>query len=144
VPGATAATATTYIGVAANVTGQVAIQRSKPTLNPYTGLYGDYITVTNAGPSWTWPGYIQGSLDLWLTGLPAGTTVADASVYVNGFLYSVTVDYTNTGVPYLHVPSALVSGLSPGQSLTFQVDFSNPSGAPIMFGARLFSDPYDA
>jgi hypothetical protein len=139
VPGNVSAQATATIDVARNVTSQVAITKGTPTFNPSTHLFSDTITVTNA----TQGSDIAGSLDLLVSGLPAGVTLADASITVGGTKYNLAIDYTSTGMPYIHVPTAVVADLEAGQSLTFHVDFSSPSAAKIQFGNRLFSDPFD-
>jgi hypothetical protein len=135
VPGNVSAHARATIDVATNVTGKVHIKKSMPTAT------SAQLTITNpaAGSA------ISGSLDVLLTGLPAGVTVADASVTVGGTTYSsLPIDLTSTGVPYVHIPTADPASLVPGQSIVLHVDFNDPSAVAITFAVSVFSDVFDS
>jgi hypothetical protein len=141
VPGNVGAEATATIDVATNVTSQVSITNTKPAKDPSTGLYGSSITVSN--PSFG--SAISGSLDLLLSGLPAGVTLKGASVTINGTTYSgLPIDHTSTGAPYVHIPTADLSSLAPGQSIVLHMAFKDPANVPITFATSLFSDPFDS
>jgi hypothetical protein len=135
IPGNVSVQAQATIGVATNVTSWVQTKQSMPTAKSAK------ITVIDpSGGS-----NISGSLDLLLSGLPAGVTVADASVTVGGTTYTgLPIDLTSTGVPYIHIPTADFGILSPGNSLVLHVHFNDPLGTPITFGTNLFSDPFDS
>jgi hypothetical protein len=82
--------------------------------NRATGLFGGTITLTNTGTT-----ALTGRLMVLLTGLPTGVTLANAS------------GYTAAGTPYLlvNLPN---NTLAPGSSITFGVQFRNPS--KVSFG----------
>jgi hypothetical protein len=67
---------------------------------------------------------ISGPLQIFFTGLTDGVTLANAT----GDL---------SGTPYVTVPAA--SGLAPGQSITVNVQFKNPSNATINFTPAIYS-----
>jgi hypothetical protein len=135
IPGNVSSHVKATIDVATDVTSQVQFATSMPTSTSAK------ITVTNPTTGST----ISGSIDVLLSGLPAGVTVADASVTVGGTTYSsLPIELTSTGVPYIHVPTADLPKLSPGHRMVLHVDFSDPSAVPITFGTGLFSDPFDA
>jgi hypothetical protein len=92
-----------------NVSGQVKATGSGLVYNRATGLFGGTLTLTNPGST-----ALTGPLVVELTGLPAGVTLANAS------------GYTADGTPYLlvNLPN---NTLAPGSSITFGVQFRNPS-----------------
>jgi hypothetical protein len=140
VPGNVGAEAIAKIDVATNVTSQASITSTKPAKDPSTGLYGSNITVSNPAKG----SAISGSLDLLLSGLPAGVTLKGASVTINGTTFSsLPIDHTSTGAPYVHIPTADLSSLAPGQSIVLHVAFQDPTDVPITFTTSLFSDPFD-
>jgi len=62
-------------------------------------------------------------LQILFTGITAGATLANATGNLSG-------------TPYLTVP---VAGLAPGQSVTVNVQFKNPSNATINFTPAIYS-----
>jgi hypothetical protein len=141
VPGNVSAEATAKIDVATNVTGQVSMTSTKPAKDPTTGLYGSKITVSNPAKG----SAISGSLDLLLSGLPSGVTLVGASVTINGTTFSgLPIDHTGSGAPFVHIPTADLSSLAPGESVVVHVVFKDPTNVPITFTPSLFSDPFDS
>jgi hypothetical protein len=132
------ALADTSVHVAADVTGQVGVQFSALTYNSATGLYQGSVTVTNTGGS-----SIPGSLDLLFQGLTSGVKLAQASLTVSGTTYSLTIDHTGSGDPYVHIPKALLSSLASAASVTVSVGFQDPLGTAIHYTPHVFSDPLD-
>jgi hypothetical protein len=135
VPGNVSAAANATIDVATNVTRQVHVQK---TLAAPTSA-----RVTISNPTGGRP--ISGSLDVLLSALPTGVTVADASVTVGTTTYTdLPIDFTGAGTPYVHIPTADLGSLAAGQSVVVNVDFSDPMSTRIKFGVALFSDPFDS
>lgn len=99
-----------------DVTSQISFSMSGLTYSRGTQLFGGSITLTNTGST-----NLVGTLEIVLTGLPAGVTLANAS------------DYTASGDPYILVD--LSSGiLPPGQSITLSLFFSNPNRLLFQYG----------
>jgi hypothetical protein len=141
VPGNVSAEATGSIDVATDVTSQVTITSTTPKRNPKTGLYSGTITVTDPASGST----INGSLDLLLSGLPSGVTLASATVTVGGTTYKgLKIDHTGGGTPYVHIPTKDLASLAAGQSILLHVTFNDPTNVPITFTTSLFSDPFDS
>jgi len=103
-----------------NVTNQVSLSESGLVYSRATQLFGGTITLTNTGTA-----AIGSTLEVVLTGLPSGVTLANA----NG----TTAD----GNPYFLVtlPS---DTLVPGQSIKFTILFSNPKKMSFQYGASIF------
>jgi hypothetical protein len=141
VPGNVSAEATAKIDVATNVTGRVSITSTKPVKDPSTGLYGSKITVSNPANG----SAISGSLDVLLSGLPSGVALLGASVTINGTTFKgLPIDHTGSGAPFVHIPTADLSSLAPGQSVVVHLVFKDPTNVPITFTPSLFSDPFDS
>jgi hypothetical protein len=104
----------------ANVTGQVSINKSGLVYNRSTQLFGGTITITNTGTT-----NLIGILEFEVTGLPAGVTLANAT--------GIAPD----GNPYITVnlPNGV---LTPGQSITFTVLFSDPTKVSFVYGFLIF------
>jgi hypothetical protein len=77
------------------------------------------VTITNINGS-----AISGPLQVLFTALPDGVTLANETGNLSG-------------IPYLTVPAA--AGLAPGQSVTVNVHFKNPSNAAINFTPAIYS-----
>ena len=108
--------------VSQNVTGQLKVSKSGLVYNRATQLFGGTVTLTNMGTT-----DLTGSLEVQLTGLPAGVTLADAS--------GIAAD----GNPFITVTLAS-SGLAPGQSITFSVSFKNPKLLSFSYGVLIFDE----
>jgi len=103
-----------------DVTNQLQVSASGLVYNRGTQFFGGTITLTNTGTT-----AIASTLEVVLTGLPSGVTLANAS--------GTTAD----GNPYILV--ALPSDtLAPGQSINFTVMFSNPKKMSFQYGTSLF------
>jgi hypothetical protein len=113
-------TATATAVVSSDVTGSIGTDSSGLTFNAQTQLFYGQITITNTGAE-----NITGPLPVVVSGLPAGVTLADAA------------GTDGAGDPYL---TAAVSVLSPGQSTSINVQFSDPSQAAIDYTVDTF-DP---
>jgi hypothetical protein len=133
------AVADTTVNVAADVTGQVGVQSSPLTYNSTTGLYDGTVTITNTSTT-----SIAGSLDLLFQGLTSGVTLAQASLTVGTTTYTLTIDHTGAGDPYIHIPKKVRRSLAAGASLKISVGFQEPSAATISYTPLVFSDPLDA
>ena len=102
-----------------DVSGQVSTTRSGLVLNRSTQLFGGTITLTNTGST-----ALTGTLEVLLTGLPSGVTLANASGTVNGNPY-ILVNLTN-GV------------LASGQSINFTVLFANPHRLSFLYEVSIY------
>ena len=121
----------TYLGSSASgsltvsprdVSSQVSVTSSGLVYNRSTQQFGGTMTLTNTGTS-----ALDFSFEVVLTNLPAGVTLANAS------------GYTADGNPYILVD--LPGGaLAPGQSVSFTVQFNNPSKKLLQYGAMIFND----
>jgi hypothetical protein len=111
---------TLTVSPGADVSGQVKVTASGLVYNRATGLFGGTITLTNTGPT-----ALTGRLMVLLTGLPAGVTLANAS------------GYTADGTPFLLV-SLPNNSLAPGSSITFSVQFYNPSRLLFSYGISTY------
>ena len=90
--------------------------------NRATQLFGGMITLTNVGTT-----SLTGSLEVELTGLPDGVTLANSS------------GIASDGNPYILVN--LTNGLlAPGQSINFTVLFSNPQKLSFQYGTSIFDE----
>jgi hypothetical protein len=113
-------TATATAVVSSDVTGSVGTDSSGLTFNAQTQLFYGQITITNTGAD-----NITGPLPVVVSGLPAGVTLADAA------------GTDGAGDAYLN---AAVSVLSPGQSTSIDVQFSDPSQAAVNYTVHTY-DP---
>ena len=105
-----------------NVTGQVSLSESGLVYSRATQLFGGTITLTNTGTT-----AIGSTVEVVLTGLPSGVTLANAS------------GYTADGNPYILV--ALPDDtLAAGQSINFTVLFSNPKKLSFQYGTSIFDE----
>ena len=104
-----------------DVTSQVSVASSGLVYNRSTQQFGGTMTLTNTGTS-----ALNFSFEVVLTNLPTGVTLANAS------------GYTADGNPYILVD--LPGGaLAPGQSVSFTVQFSNPTRKLLQYGAMIFN-----
>jgi len=120
----------TYLGSTASgsltvsprdVTSQVSVTSSGLVYNRSTQRFGGTMTLTNTGTS-----ALDFSFEVVLTNLPAGVALANAS------------GYTANGDPYILV-NLPGGALAPGQSVTFTVQFNNPSKKLLQYGAMIFN-----
>ena len=89
--------------------------------NRATQLFGGTITLTNTGPT-----ALTGSLEVVLTGLPPGITLANASGYTADGNPYILVDLTN-------------APLAAGRSINFTVLFANPKKSLFQYGLTIFN-----
>ena len=99
----------------------VQISASGLVYNRSTRLFGGTITLTNISTT------AIGVLEVELTGLPPGVSLANAS--------GTAAD----GNPYLLVDSPDGILLTPGQSITLTVLFSNPTKVSFQYGISVLS-----
>jgi len=104
-----------------DVSSQASVTSSGLVYNRSTQLFGGTMTLTNTGTS-----TLDFSFEVVLTNLPAGVTLANAS------------GYTADGDPYILV-NLPGGALAPGQSVTFTVQFNNPSKTLLQYGATIFN-----
>ncbi|HEV3344130.1 MAG TPA: NF038129 family PEP-CTERM protein [Pirellulales bacterium] len=116
-------TATATAVVSSDVTTNVKTVSSGLTFNAQTNLFYGQITITNTGTN-----DITGPLPVVVSGLPAGVTLNNAS------------GNDGAGNPMVTSP---VTTLSPGQSTTVNVQFSNPTQSAIDYTLQVF-DPAPA
>ena len=132
------ATANPTAEVAADVTSQVSVQRSGLVYNRSTRLFYGSLTVTNTGA-----GSLAGSLDIVLEALTPGVSLTSASVTIGGTAYTLSIAFTSSGDPFIHISQSILSSLAPGQALTINVRFSDPRLTLIGFAPEVFSDPFN-
>jgi hypothetical protein len=140
VPGQDAAEVAIPVSVAANVTDQVTTASITPTVNPATGLSTAAITFSNPTAA---PG-ILGQFDVLLADLPSGVRLASATLTIGTATYTVPINRQNPRAPFLEIPTADLSDLTAGESITLNVTFRDPLGTPIMFAPGLFAAPVPA
>jgi hypothetical protein len=139
VPGSASVQTAATIDVATDVTGQLTLKKGKP-VQTSSGVYSDKVTITNPGTT-----SVSGSFDVLLPGLPPGVTVGATSVTVGGTTHrKLPLDFTSTGVPYVHIPGADLASLAGGQSVVLHLTFIDPSNTAIAFAVNVFSDPFDS
>jgi hypothetical protein len=109
-------------GPASDVSGHTAVTGTGFLYNRVTRLYGGTLTVQNTGTQ-----AIAGPVQIVLTSLTPGVTLADATGVTNGS-------------PYITVLGS--TGLSPGQAANVKVQFHNPSNALINFTAVTYSGSF--
>ena len=105
-----------------NVSSQVRVTSTGFLYSRVTKTFNGTVTITNAGSQ-----TLTGLLEMALNNLPAGVTLANATGYLNGAL----------GAPVILVPG--VTTLSPGQTATVPLQFSNPSNGPLGFTPAIYS-----
>jgi hypothetical protein len=98
---------------------QVATTASGLAYSRVSGTFNGTVTLTNIGST-----TVNGPLQIIFTSMTAGVTLANATGNLSG-------------TPYFTVPA--VVGLAPGQSVTVNVQFRNPSNAVINFTPQLYS-----
>jgi hypothetical protein len=98
---------------------QVATTASGLAYSRVSETFNGTVTLTNIGSS-----AISGPLQILFTGMPAGVTLANATSNLSG-------------TPYMTVSTA--ADLTPGQSVTVNVQFSNPSNATINLAPAIYS-----
>jgi RHS repeat-associated protein/uncharacterized repeat protein (TIGR01451 family) len=104
----------------ANVSSQVRASESGLVYNRATQVFGGTITLTNTGST-----ALTGEIEILLTGLPSGVTLANAT------------GYTADGTPYITIN--LAGGtLAAGQSISIAVLFSNPNKISFEYGITIF------
>jgi hypothetical protein len=131
------ATVSDSLAVLTNLSGQTKSTATGAAVNHATGLYTSTLTVQNISSSTFAGGFL-----IQLSNLPAGVTLAGATITIGGRATTLSTMQT-AGGPLVLVPSTLVSSLAPGQSLGIALQFSNPSRKSITFGDSIFSDPTD-
>jgi uncharacterized repeat protein (TIGR01451 family) len=115
-----ATTFTAFFDTSVNVSSSVTVTGSGLIYNRVAKLFNGTITITNIGG-----GTIAGPLQLGLINLPAGVTLANATVSLGGN-------------PYITIPGTLAAG----QSVTVPVQFSDPSSANIGYQTVVFSGAF--
>ena len=106
---------------AADVSSQVGVSSSGLIYNRLTRTFNGSVTLTNNGAQ-----AIAGPVQAVFQIATAGVTVANASGTFNGNSYI----------------TASASSLAPGQSITFQVRFNNPSNAVISTTVKTYSGTF--
>jgi len=109
-------------GAAVDVSSQMAVSSAGFLFSRATRLYAGTLTARNAGSQ-----TIAGPIQIVLTNLTPGVTVANATGMANGN-------------PFLTIPASI--GLPPGQSAIVNVQFNNPSNALIKFTALAYTGSF--
>ena len=111
---------------AVDVSAYVAVTRGGFVFNPGTGHYVQTVTLTN-----TFSATINGAFSLVLDALSANATL---------FNQTGTTDasYPPAGSFYANAAAA---SLAPGQSLSIQLQFTNPTRAAITYNTRVLAGP---
>jgi len=109
----------------ANVTAAVSVTPGGFVLNPVTGRFAQTVTVTNTS---TVP--FAGAVSLVLDGLSANAGLFNASG-------TTDASQAPAGSPYLNVNSNLAAG----QTVTFTLQFTDPSRGAITYNARVLAGP---
>ena len=139
-PGANTSSPSSYITVKysataptmLDITSQVSVTRSGLRYVRATGLWTQTVTVRSAALA-----SFAGPLYLALDGLNAGVTLSNRA--------GVTGSQPPLNSPYLSVALAGVGNgdslFDPGESVTFTLQFSDPSSAPLTYTARVLAGP---
>jgi len=109
---------------AKDVTSSIGLTYGGFTINPVTRRYVQTVTLKNNSST-----TIAGPLSLVLEQLPANVTLYNAS--------GLTTQILPGGRPYLNVDA----NLSPGQSVSMQVQFTNPGNVAVIYQARVLAGP---
>ncbi|MBC7501495.1 MAG: ExeM/NucH family extracellular endonuclease, partial [Herminiimonas sp.] len=104
-----------------DVTSRVTLASSGAVFNRATQTFNTTLWITNAGAS-----ALAGPLQVEITGLASGITVANATG-------------SRSGVPYLTLD---IGALAPGQKIAVPVNFTNPSRADLRYTARIQSGKF--
>jgi uncharacterized repeat protein (TIGR02543 family) len=107
-----------------NASGYIGVARSGYVYNFGTSRYAQTVTLTNTS-SYT----IIGPVSLVLDGLSSNATLSDAT--------GVTASQLPAGSPYVTTSISL----APGQSVSFALQFSNPTKAEITYTTRVLAGP---
>jgi len=131
---------------ATDVTDKVHVRKNGPVMGPHDGTNVADLTITNRmqtnGPHSTTNPTLSGLFAIQLNNLPAGVTLASATMVVNGVTYNLTITYTAAGAPIINVPAAIATSLAAGQSLPkITLLFNNPLNQHFDFDAEVFVDP---
>ena len=103
-----------------NVTSGVQVTSSGFLYSRATRTFNGTITVTTLSSA-----AIPGPLQIGFGGLPAGVTLADTTT-------------ANGGIPFISLPG----GIGPRQSVSFTVQFSNPSNVSISYSPIVYSGAF--
>ncbi|HSV14500.1 MAG TPA: choice-of-anchor Q domain-containing protein, partial [Tepidisphaeraceae bacterium] len=116
----------TYCNCALDVTSAIRVTRGGLTLNPVTGRYAQTITLINTSSN-----TIAGSISLVLDSLSSNAAL---------FNLTGTTDALESpaGSPYANVTS---SSLPAGGSVSFALQFTNPSHTVITYSTRVLAGP---
>jgi hypothetical protein len=109
---------------AENVTSSIGLTYGGFTINPMTRRYVQTVTLKNTSSA-----TITGPLSLVLDQLTANVTLYNAS--------GATSLILPAGSPYLNVNAVL----SPGQSVSVQLQFTNPGNVAVTYQARVLAGP---
>jgi YD repeat-containing protein len=94
-----------------NATAGLSLTVVNFSYNRRTKLFSGDLIVTNSGQT-----TVSGPFVIWLQDLPAGVTLVNGNVLLNGY-------------PYIEPPTP--TSIGPGQSFTVQLQFSNSGDSPI-------------
>lgn len=122
---ATSATITEVVskaGCAINDTAKLDILPGTVHHNRTTGLYTQTVRVTNISD-----GHIEGPIEMALTDLPAGVTVVNPAGYTSG------VCGFPSGAPLVDMGVCAGGTLGSGKSISFTVEFTDPSATTITY-----------
>ena len=109
-------------GCATNDTAKLDIVPGTIHHNRTTGLYSQAVRVTNTSSS-----RIEGPIEMALNNLPAGVTVVNRAGFTSGLC-----GFPN-GAPLVDVGVCAGSGLPSGHSISFTVEFTDPSATTITY-----------
>lgn len=115
-----------YCGCALDVSGSVRVTRGGLTLNPVTGRYAQTITLTNTSLN-----TIAAPVSLVLDSLSSNATLFNATANTDAL-------DPPAGSPYANVTS---STLPAGGSVSFALQFTNPTHAAITYTTRVLAGP---
>jgi competence protein ComGC len=114
-----------------DVTSQVTIAKSA-FLYSYTTLnYVGTLSITNSSSS-----TISGGFQVVLKGLPAGVTLAKATLGST----TLSVSSDSSGEPVIAVPTSVLASLAPNQKTTLSLQINNPSKVGITFSTQVLAD----
>ncbi|HWA27910.1 MAG TPA: hypothetical protein VG734_19820 [Lacunisphaera sp.] len=120
--------ATSWSPVPTDVSSRVSIVRGGFLRNRATGRYAQTVTVRNTGAT-----AINGPLSLVLDGLPANAGLYAAS--------GTTAVVAPLGSPYRDLNAGAEGVLSPGESVSLVLEFTNPSNGAISYSPRVLAGP---
>ena len=116
----------TYCGCALDVSGSIRVTRGGVTFNPVTGRYAQTVTLTNTSLT-----TITGPISLVLDTLSSNATLFNATGMTDAL-------EPPAGSPYANVTS---SSLPASGSVSFALQFTNPSHAVTTYSTRVLAGP---